>query len=177
MEVKAKLNNIRMAPRKVRLVSNLIKGKSAIGALNQLNNLTKKSGLPLIKLINSALSNAENNFNSVKENMIIKSLFVDEGVKLKRFKPKGFGRVSLIQKKTSNITLILDEKIPGLRAKAKIKEEKKPTFESIAEPRDAKPAETETFKEGKRPEVKKELGRKESAANKFVRRIFRRKSI
>src|SRR3989344_2640843 len=114
-EVKAQLNGLRMAPRKVRAVSNLIKGKNVLDALAQLEVLVKRSSSPVVKLIRSAIANAENNNNMVKENLYIKSINVDEGVKLKRFKPKGFGRVSPIEKKTSRIRVVLAEKVTGLK--------------------------------------------------------------
>ena len=124
-EVSAQLNRIRLAPRKVRAVANLLKGKSADNALRQLEYLIKKPALPLAKLIKSAIANAENNFNMVRENLYIKSFIVNEGVKLKRFKPKGFGRAAMIQKKTSLVTLVLDEKTPGLKRDKKVFQEDK----------------------------------------------------
>ena len=95
-EVKAQLNNLRLAPRKVRAVSNLIKGKNALDAINQLEATIKRPSSPVIKLLKSAIANAENTYNMVKDNLYVKSIKVDEGIKLKRFKPKGFGRVSPI---------------------------------------------------------------------------------
>src|SRR3990167_2502583 len=84
MQIKAQLNGLRMAPRKVRAVTNLVKNKDVSNALNQLEFLMKRPVLPLIKLLNSAVANAENNFNMVKENLYIKEFLVDEGIKLKR---------------------------------------------------------------------------------------------
>ncbi len=87
MEVKAQLNGLRIAPRKVRAVTNLVKGKDVGYALNQMEFLMKRPVLPLIKLLNSAIANAENNLSMVKENLYIKVFLVDEGIKLKRFRP------------------------------------------------------------------------------------------
>ena len=70
MEIKASLNNLRMAPRKVRLVANLVKGKSAVEAKNQLRFLIKKPAPILLKILNSALANAKNSFNLKEENLL-----------------------------------------------------------------------------------------------------------
>lgn len=167
-EVTAQLNRLRLAPRKVRLVANLIKGKDAIKALYQLEFLIKRPAPYLIKLFKSAISNAEHNYNMVKENLYVKDIKVDEGVKLKRFKAKGFGRAASIQKKTSRIELVLAERVPGLKGTA-VKHQKK----EIAE-------ETKTIKAEehmKKPEVKTELGKKGSTLGNFGKRIFRRKVI
>ena len=90
--VKAQLNNVRLAPRKVRLVVNAVKGKNALKALEQLEFLNRRPSDPIMKLIKSALANAENNFNMVRSNLYIKEFFVDEGMKLRRYRPKAFGR-------------------------------------------------------------------------------------
>ena len=108
MEVKAQLNNLRLAPRKVRAVTNLIKGKNVTEALGQLEHFVRRPVNSLKKLLNSAIANAENNFNMVKDNLYIKKLIVDEGIKLKRFRAKGFGRAAAIQKKTNHILIVLD---------------------------------------------------------------------
>lgn len=184
-QVTAQLNNLRLAPRKVRAVSNLIKGKSISDALNQLEAMTKRPSLPVIKLLKSALSNAENTYDMVKDNLYVKSIIVNEGVKLKRFKPKGFGRVSPIEKKTSHLKLILAEKTPGLKRKVsdkKVKEEK----QEVKKPLDQTPADAKASA-GRRdksirqsqdkPEIKTELGRKEGVLKSLGRRVFRRKSI
>jgi len=164
-EVKAQLNGLRIAPRKVRAVTNLLKGKNVVYALNQMEFYMKKPVLPLIKLLNSAIANAENNFNMVKENLYIKSFIVDEGIKLKRFMPKAQGRAGEIQKKTSKVRLILDERDPGLKRKASEKKSKEvqPQRSSEVEPR------------VKKPEVETELGKKREGS--IAKRLFRRKQV
>lgn len=167
-EVTARLNKLRLAPRKVRLISNLLKGKDVIKALYQLEHLIKKPAPYLVKLINSAIANAENNFNMVKSNLFIKDIIVNEGVKLMRFRPKGFGRTSPIQKKTSHIKIVLGERITGLKAdKKSVKKE-----EGIHEHR-----EINQEHQIKKPEIKTELGKKRSGIVSLGRRIFQRKSI
>ncbi len=110
MKVSAKLNYLRIAPRKVRLVADLIRNKSVIEAENILNFTVKKAALPLLKLLRSAIANAEHNFNLKKENLYICEILVNEGPRLKRILPRARGRADVIQKKTSHVTIILEEK-------------------------------------------------------------------
>ena len=167
-ETKAQLNGLRIAPRKVRAVVNLIKGKNGLDALAQLEVMVKRPGSPVAKLLKSAMANAENNNNMIKENLYVKSIRVDEGVKLKRFKPKGFGRVSPIEKKTSRIELVLAEKVPGMKRASQAKKmEGTPVAEEKQQVRQTE----------KRPEIKTELGRKEGVLKSLGRRMFRRKVI
>ncbi len=118
MEVIAKLRYLRIAPRKVRLVADLVRGKSVEEATHILNFTRKKAARPLFKLLNSAVANASHNFQLKKENLYISKLVVDEGPKLKRWRPRARGVTYEIQKKTSHITLVLSE------AKNKVKNEK-----------------------------------------------------
>lgn len=113
MEIKASLNYYRMAPRKMRLVADLIRGKSIEEARIQLSLLSKRAAQPISKLLESAISNAKNNFGVKEENInnfYIKIIFVNEGPKLKRWRPVARGSAHEIQKKTSHITLILSDK-------------------------------------------------------------------
>lgn len=165
-QVKAQLNGLRMAPRKVRAVANLIKGKDVVYALNQMEFLIKRPVLPLIKLLNSAIANAENNMSMVKENLYIKEFLVNEGVKLKRFMPKAQGRAGEIQKKTSKVRLVLDERVPGLKkhpSEKKVKEK----IETVTD--------DSVKTEFKKPEVKTEIGKK--SAGSIAKRLFRRKQV
>lgn len=84
MEVVATLKNLRMSPRKVRLVTRSIVGMDANAAITQLYHTLKKTSTPLEKLLSSALANAENNFGLDKENMFVKSILVGGGASLKR---------------------------------------------------------------------------------------------
>jgi large subunit ribosomal protein L22 len=108
--VSAKLRYLRIAPRKVRLVADLIRGKSVSEAETILNSLSKKSALPLSKLLKSAIANAKNNFQLNPTKLYISKITVDEGPKLKRWRPRARGQAYEIQKKTSHITLVLEEK-------------------------------------------------------------------
>jgi len=109
MAVIAKLRYLRIAPRKVRLVADLIRGKSVEEAQNILNFVPKRAAEPLFKLLKQGISNAKNNFQLEEKNLYISKITVDEGPKSKRVFPRSRGRAEEIQKKTSHITLILDE--------------------------------------------------------------------
>ena len=111
-DITAQLNGLRIAPRKVRGLVALIKGKDVQVALDQLAHFTRRGGPPLVKLIKSGIANAQNNFKMEPEGLYIKAMTVDEGTKLKRFIPKGFGRAAAIEKKTSRIRLVLDTREP-----------------------------------------------------------------
>jgi len=109
MEVKARLKNLRLAPRKVRLVADLIRGKKVIEAENILNFTIKRGAKPILKLLNSVVSNAKHNFGLEKENLYIKKITVDEGQKFKKLFPRARGRADTIQRKSSHVTIVLDE--------------------------------------------------------------------
>ena len=166
MQVIAQLNNLRIAPRKVRLVANLIKKSSVLSAQAQLKFQIKKAALPILKLLKSGVASAVNNFNLSPENLYISNVLVDEGPKLKRFRARAFGRAGAIHKKTSHITLILEERIVlGASKKKKIVKEIKPSF--------IKPFEVKEKTETVAPRAIKP----KQGLGDFTRRIFRRKAI
>jgi large subunit ribosomal protein L22 len=109
-EIVAKLNSLRIAPRKVRLVAGLVRGKSVAAAKQQLAFLPKRSAEPIMKLIDSAVANAKNNLKIKETDLIIETISVNEGRALKRWLPRAFGRVSPLRKKSSHITLVLKSK-------------------------------------------------------------------
>ncbi len=110
MPVIAKLNHLRIAPRKVRLVAALIKGKTVEEAQNILSFTQKRGALPIFKLLKQAIANAQNNFHLEEKNLYISKILVDEGQKYKRSFPRARGHADEIQKKTSHVTIILDIK-------------------------------------------------------------------
>jgi large subunit ribosomal protein L22 len=110
--MRAYLKNYRQSPRKVRLVSDLIKGKSVVRASTQLNFLNKRASKVVGKLIDSAVSNAKENDSVNKDDLFVESIKVDEGPTLKRMRPRARGSAYLIRKRTSNITLELGKKVP-----------------------------------------------------------------
>ena len=110
MDIRVQLNNLRIAPRKVRLVADMIRNKKATEARTLLEFTVKKPAQILLKLLNSALAAAENNFHAAEDSLYISKITVDEGPKLKRMFPVSRGRAHLIIKRTSHVTLILSEK-------------------------------------------------------------------
>jgi len=131
MQAKAKLRYLRMSPKKVRLVANLIKGLKVQAAINQLVFVNKIAKKPILKLLNSAVANAEHNFNLKKENLFIKEIKVDLAGALKRWQPKAHGRATPILKKISHISLILEEIVPSKVKAAKAKKTKKEEIKPI----------------------------------------------
>ena len=106
--MKAYLKNYRQAPRKVRLVAELIKGKRVDEAIPMLDFLAKRAEFPIKKLLLSAVANALQ-IGKEKEHLFIKELRVDKGIVMKRMMPAAMGTGHRINKRTSHITLVLDE--------------------------------------------------------------------
>ncbi len=112
----AELNRHNQSPRKVRLLTQLIKGKSVEQALAVLSLSVKKGSVPIEKLLRSAVANAKNNFKIDTKDLYIKDASVDGGVVLKRSRPRAFGRAYPIRRRTSNVKLVLDIKVPADKA-------------------------------------------------------------
>lgn len=108
--MKATLHSYRQSPRKVRLVAEAIRGKQVPQALAELGFLTKRAAGPLRKLLESALANALSGRALSKEKLVVKSITVDKGRTLKRSMPRARGHASPIRKRTSHITISLEEK-------------------------------------------------------------------
>ena len=101
--MKASLNNYRQAPREVRLISELIKGKSAVQAQAILAHLIKRGALPIKKLLDSAIANA----GVPAADLMVKTATVDKGVVIKRWMPRAMGRAFPIHKHTSKVFIEL----------------------------------------------------------------------
>lgn len=160
MEATAKLNYLRIAPRKTRLVADVIRGLTVVQAEQQLKFLAKRGAQPIEKLLKSAVANAENNDKMVKDNLYISEIIVDEGPTLKRWRARARGSAAEILKRTSHISLTLKEIKEGVRQEKQVQ----------------KPKEAKEKKEKKTYEVEK----KQTAGPQnvdSVRKIFRRKSI
>ncbi len=110
MEVKAIAKYIRISPRKVRLLMEEIKGKKVEEALNLLAFAPQRGAPILRKLINSAVANASQYPDIDVDNLFIKHIFADEGPTLKRFRPRAMGRATRIRKRSSHLTVIINEK-------------------------------------------------------------------
>jgi large subunit ribosomal protein L22 len=170
MFITAKLRRLRIAPRKVRLVVDLIRGKSVEEAQTILNFTVKKAVLPVSKLLKSAVANAK--VQKLDENnLYISKITVDEGQKLKRWMPRARGQAYEIQKKTVHITLILDE----IKKGKKIKTKKTKDSKEVKRAEKAKEPKKEDRPEGAKPESRIERGFPK--VEKGVKRIFRRKSF
>jgi len=110
MTAQATARNIRIAPRKVRLVVDLIRGKNVVRAIAQLNTLRNRAVEPVLKVLQSAIANADKKNKSADvDKYRITKAYVDEARKLKRFRPRAMGRASGIKKKSSHITLEIGE--------------------------------------------------------------------
>ena len=164
----AKLNHFKMAPRKVRLVVDLIKGLPVNEAEAQLIVSKKRASEQIIKLLRSAIANAKNTKEMNPDKLFIKEAWVDEGPVLKRFMPRAQGRAASIHKKTSHVVLILAEsqKLKGPRfktARVLLKKEAEQEKKEINVSAKPKTAEKEIKKAAKEPG--------------FMKKVFRRKSI
>ena len=175
MEVKAQLRGLRIAPRKVRLVVGLIKKKDVGVAIDEMTHLSNRASLPVRKLIDSAIANAENNFRMVRSNLYVKNVWVDEGIKLRRWHAKGFGRGGAIQKKSSHINIILDERVAGMRAAEPTKKE---APKPVAAP-EGEAKEGADVDEKKTPSVRpaSDAPKPTKGLSGFGKKLFRRKSI
>lgn len=110
MEAKAIARYVRLTPRKARLVADLIRGKSALEALEILTFTNKKAAVIIKKTLDSAIKNASNNHEMDEEKLYVSKITVDEGPVLKRLKPRAMGRADIIRKKTSHVTVVVSEK-------------------------------------------------------------------
>lgn len=163
----AKLRYLRISPRKIRLVANLIKGMPVDEAEAELMLNPKRPSQPLRKLLLSAVANAKNNKHLDVKKLFIKEIRVDQGPTLKRFMPRAMGRATPIQKKTSHITLVLGE----------FKVARQPRFIITKPEKKIKPVKKgKTVREKPAPKIRAEEQAKSEKPG-FMRRIFRRKSV
>ncbi|MBP9727853.1 MAG: 50S ribosomal protein L22 [Candidatus Moranbacteria bacterium] len=177
MKVRATLNNLRIAPRKVRLVTHALIGVDTREALLQLRKMVKKSSDPLYTLLHSAVANATNNFGLDESNLYVESIAVGDGLRLERWLPRAFGRATPLIRRGSNVTIILEERIEGKNRTAKktpkvVTSVKKSTdIEGDTEKKEEK------VSKGVKPEFKKEVIKGDKpAGGKVVKKMFQRKS-
>jgi len=165
---------LRIAPRKVRLLADLIKGLSVNEAEAELLLSPKRSSLPLIKLLRSGISAARDKNKSLNsDTLIIKNITVDGGPMLKRYLPRARGSASPIQKKSSHITLtLIENENKDAQARFNIIFKKKEKLDKKSEEKEAKKkvvAKDKDSEKSESMEVKKDKG--------FFKRVFRRKSV
>ena len=110
MEAKAYLKYLRISPRKVQIVADLIRGKDVGTAMAILMQTPKAASEPVMKLLKSAVANAENNFNMDVEKLVVTEVFATPGPILKRVMPRAQGRAYRINKRTSHVTIAVAEK-------------------------------------------------------------------
>ena len=110
MEARAKLSYARISPRKVQIVCDLIRGKDAKTAQAILRNTPKAAAELMIKVLNSAIANAENNHEMDPDKLYVSETYADPGPIIKRFMPRAQGRAYRINKRTSHITIVVKER-------------------------------------------------------------------
>ncbi|WP_028585182.1 50S ribosomal protein L22 [Desulfogranum mediterraneum] len=109
METKAVAKHIRISPQKARLVADVVRGMDAGNAITTLRFMPKKAARILRKVIESAVANADQSDSIDVDTLYVKEIFVDGGPMLKRFRPRAQGRATRILKRTSHITVVVDE--------------------------------------------------------------------
>ena len=185
-EAKAKQNNqlvvasarhLRIAPRKMQLVTNLVKGMPALVAIQQLQHTNKKASLMLIKLIKSAIANAQNNFSMEPGQLYIKSLTTDMGKVMKRYMPRARGSAFTIKRKMCHVNIVLENRSGAKAIKSKFQLFKKSQEKTVpsVEPEaitTSKPVKSE----GRRSQVGKTEEQVKQSKVQQKRRLFNRKS-
>lgn len=171
VKISAELNYLRMSPRKVRLIADVIRGKSVASAERSLRFLTRRASGPVRKLLKSAVANAKHNFQIIDPAaLVVAEMTVDQGPSLKRRRPRAMGRAFPIKKRTSHVRLVLEAKGTAAPRKVKkadiniVRDGEKSSAEKAGKPA----AEREAFKA--KPKVA-------TKTTDFVRRMFRRKAI
>lgn len=110
MEARAVAKSVRVAPRKARLVIDLVRGLDVKEAQAVLLFTNRKASPIILKVLNSAVANAENNHSMDVSNLYIKEAYVSEGMTLKRLLPRAKGKGDIINKRTSHITVVVSER-------------------------------------------------------------------
>jgi large subunit ribosomal protein L22 len=109
MQAKAILRGVRLSPQKARLIVDVVRGKPVDDALAMLRNMPQKAAVEVARTIKSAAANAENNLQMTPEDLVVKTIFVDEGPSMKRVSQRARGRANIIKHRTSHITVIVDD--------------------------------------------------------------------
>ncbi len=179
MKLTSKSKHLHMSPQKCRLVVDLIRGLDVEKGEMQLKNLRKKASLPILKLLNSAVATAEHNYSMEKSNLYISKVFVDGGAVLKRWKPRAFGRANPIIKRTSHVTLVLDERVAGKKkAKSIVKDKKTITQTNLKNEKDDKDnKDNRNDKKKNKFDINNKRNTKPSRNGGVLKKIFRRKSV
>ncbi|MCS6911885.1 MAG: 50S ribosomal protein L22 [Myxococcales bacterium] len=107
MEARASVRHVRMSPRKMRVVANLVRGKRVDQAMATLQNIPKRASFIIRKLLLSAVANAEHKGASDVDALVIKSCTIDNGPIIKRWMPRAMGRANRIQRRTSHVSIVV----------------------------------------------------------------------
>lgn len=169
------VSDVHISPRKVRLVTDSIRGKTLGQARTQLVFLGKKAAHPVLKLINSAAANASHNFQLDPERLIVKNIVVNQGRMMKRFKPRAQGRAFPIHKRSSMVQVWLEETGTSKKSASKRKPAKTPKEEQApveAAAIEQKPTAEKTQQKFAAPAIQK----KPSRIMNIKRRLFNRKT-
>ena len=176
--VKAYARHLHIAPRKMRLVTNLIKGMNALDAIVQLEHANKKAAPMLIKLLQSAIANGKNNFSMDPQHLFVKTVTADMGKVMKRYFPRARGSAFEIKRKMCHINIVLEERKTGKGSKMKAgflnkaKEEEKPVSVDSKEAT----AHKAVSDEKKKSQVFKTDEQKKMSKVANKRRLFNRKT-
>jgi large subunit ribosomal protein L22 len=139
MQTITRINEIRTSTRKVRLVADALRGLSVEQAQDALSVIQKKGATDLDRALKSAIANSVNNSKMEKNNLIIKTIDVNEGTFFKRFRPSTRGRIHPYKKRTSNIRIVIEEKVvKPVKEEKKIVESKKPSLKKVTEKKEEK---------------------------------------
>jgi large subunit ribosomal protein L22 len=109
MQAKAVTRYVRIAPLKVRMIMDVIRGKKVERALSELQYMPQKAAREVARTIQSAAANAENNFDMDRQALVVHTIYADEGPAFKRFMPRARGRADRIRKRTTHITVVVDD--------------------------------------------------------------------
>ncbi len=161
MKVQAKARFIRISPRKTRLLVNLIRGMEIEQARAQLKVSQKMAAVPVLKCLNSAIANAQNNFNQDVSNYKVVEAFVDEGPTIARFRPRAHGRAAAIRKRVSHITIAVGDDVEKVVEVAKVSKEIKEEKQAVKSGSAGKTVKTAKEKV-KAEEVEPEVAEKET---------------
>lgn len=181
MEINAQLNYAHIAPRKMRLVADMVRGKNTADAELVLGGLIKRSAAPVLKLLKSAVANAVNNFQLDESGLYVKDIKVNGGPVAKRMMPRAFGRGATIRKRTSHVVLVLEQR-DGAAAPVHKRKKDQPVVRD-AEAQDLKESGTEGEKvvtaRADRPGKESRVAPKKRTRSKgsFAPKIFQRKAI
>lgn len=175
--VKAHARDLRIAPRKLRLVGNMVRGMRVVDAINQLEYTNKKGAPMVIKLIRSAVANAEHNFSMKAEDLYVKTINCDMGKVMKRYFPRARGSAFVIRRKMAHLNLELEEKAGGKKkSRFKVIEKSVKEEKSSVEPEEVV-TETEDQKtSAPKQRIIKTSEQRKTGQIQQKRRLFNRKS-